>query len=1375
MRTLFLTLITCLFVLPAYGKYSGGTGEPNDPYQIATAEDLMLLGETPEDYDKHFILTADIDLDPNLPRRKVFERGVIAAYPARSFEGVFDGNSHTISHLTIRGMENPEDNENLGLFGNLMALAQVKNIGLLDICVTVSNRSGYTLYIGGLVAQNEGLVVDSYSCGLVSGSHACLTGGLVGVNRGTVTRCSSAASVNSDDQYAGGLVGLNGGVVNHSYSTGTVSGRGYVGGLVGHSLGNIVNCYSSASVSGTSSVGGLVGYNGFVGARSGEGSIANCYSTGSVSGMYYVGGLAGSNSSSIVASYSAGSVSGSEGVGGLVGVGGARASFWDTQTSGQTTSAGGTGKTTAEMQDRNTFMQAGWDFVGQPDGPHDIWAMPEGGGYPVLSWQLANGFGLPEFSGGTGERDDPYEISRPEEMNRIGYNPRLMECHFKLVGDLDLTGIQFYPIGSSDLPYRGVFDGNDHTVSHLTIEGGGLNLGLFGYVAGEAEIKNIGVVDANIAGSSGFSVGALAGSNAGSITNSYSTGSVTGESGVGGLVGSNTGGIVASYSAASVGDAGLWVGGLVGYNLFGSIVASYSTGSVSGDGSVGGLVGLNDKGTVTTSYSTASVRGAAWEVGGLVGYNDSGSIVASYSTGSVSGYGSVGGLAGYNLFGSITNSYSTGSVTAEYGVGGLLGYNVGGSVATSYSSGAVSGTERIGGLVGNIGNNHSGSVNSCFWDIETSGEPMSGGGTGKATAEMQTAATFLEAGWDFVGETENGTEDIWKIGEGVGYPRLSWEKYSGGTGEPNNPYQIATAADLIALGKTPEDYDKHFILTTDIDLDPNLPGCKVFYSAVIAPHLRNTYSLQGTPFSGVFDGRGHKISHLTIKGVVYLGLFGILGSQAEVKDLGMVNVNIFRPSSMTGAGDYVGGLAGHNSGSVRYCYVTGTVSGNMFIGGLVGNNSGSVTQCYSTVVLDGDSVAGGLMGSNNGGNVIYCYSTGAVIGKARLGGLVGANWGAVAQCYSTTVVDGASDIGGLAGASGLTIIYGDTRSFHLETHSSMSCFWDTDTSGQINSAGGTGKSTTEMNDIKTYLDAGWDFIGESGNGTSEIWQMPENGGYPVLAVLNGYAPLRLQGAGTPENPYLISDAFELGNVVHYSPHAHYRLSSSIDLAGISWGGAVIPWFTGTFDGNTHSISHLTIRGGSQIGLFGYLGDGAKVENLGVVDVNIISLDFVVHAGSLAGCNDGTVIQCYSTGTISGAYCVGGLVGSNPGILLDCYSRAMVKGTNNVGGLTGRNCGLSNENGIVMRCYSTGTVSANSYFNGLMGVDGGAVTDSFWDIQTPGQTYSPGGVGKTTAEMQTVSTFLDAGWDFVDEDANGTEDIWWILEGQDYPRLWWEAE
>ena len=96
----------------------------------------------------------------------------------------------------------------------------------------------------------------------------------------------------------------------------------------------------------------------------------------------------------------------------------------------------------------------------------------------------------------------------------------------------------------------------------------------------------------------------------------------------------------------------------------------------------------------------------------------------------------------------------------------------------------------------------------------------------------------------------------------------------------------------------------------------------------------------------------------------------------------------------------------------------------------------------------------------------------------------------------------------------------------------------------------------------------------------------------------------------------------------------------------------------------------------------------------------------------------------------------------------------------------------NITGDVTQCYSTGSVSGAG--GGLVGFNGGVVTGSFWDTQTSGQAASDGGTGKTTAEMQTAKTFLDAGWDFVGETVNGTEDIWWINEGKDYPRLWWEA-
>ena len=748
-------------------KYAGGTGEPNDPYQIATASDLIALGETPEDYDKHFILTADIDLDPNLPGRKVFDKAVIA--PGQyglspggpmlwgiPFVGVFDGNGHTISHLTIEG------EGCLGLFGRLDPGADVKDLGVLDV-----NISGLGECVGGLVGDNCGALANCCSTGTVHGLSS--VGGLVGMNGfvtmdwdlpGSVANCYSGCIVRGGSR-VGGLAGFNCGDVTCCYSTGTVTGDGNeIGGLVGLAFGSesaiITDCYSWGSVSGNEHIGGLVGHNYWC-------TISSCYSTGTVAGNSYVGGLVGE---------------------GVVGEGDANsvvASFWDTETSGQATSAGGRGKSTGEMQTAKTFLDASWDFVGQRDGPHDIWAEPQGGGYPVLCWQLPSGFGLPDFSVGSGQADDPYIISRPDELNSIGHNPRLMRCHFKLADDLDLTGFAFHPIGGNigyrlfpTHSFRGAFDGNGHTISHLTIRSGAFYMGLFGGLGRGAQVKNLGVVDVNITGSALF-VGGLVGENRyGTVTRCYSTGVVGGNRYVGGLVGSNAQGTVTEcYSTGAVSAGAAWgkdyVGGLVGENG-GNVTGCHSAGTVTGRSSVGGLVGSNAKGSVSQCYNTAVVTGSEDYVGGLVGENSS-TVTQCYSTGMVSGDAGVGGLVGENR-GTVTQCYSAGNVTGRSSVGGLVAWNDEGSVSRCYSTGAVSGGRLVGGL---IGWDYNGTVTACRWDIQTSGQATSDGGVGKTTAEMWMVKTFLDAGWDFVGETANGTEDIWWILEGKDYPRLWWQ------------------------------------------------------------------------------------------------------------------------------------------------------------------------------------------------------------------------------------------------------------------------------------------------------------------------------------------------------------------------------------------------------------------------------------------------------------------------------------------------------------------------------------------------------------------------------------------------------------------------
>ena len=378
MKALLVLLAVCLFVIPASAKYSGGTGEPESPYQIATTGDLMLLGESPEDYDKHFIMTADIDLDPNLPGRKVFNRAVIAPdinnvktyFQGTPFTGSFHGNGHTISHLTIAG------GGYLGLFGLLGFRGQVRNLGVVDI-----NIPGLGDYVGGLVGSNSGTITNCYiESGNVSG--VSRVGGLIGSNRtnGKVMLSYSAGLV-SGQQSVGGLVGSNSGTLNCCYSSGAVGGEGSVGGLVGDNYyGNIATSYSTSAVNGDNSVGGLVGINRW-------NSVSNSYSTGAVHGGDNVGGLIGRNWGYMSNCYSTGATRGDDNVGGLVGNNyrDVTCCFWDTQTSDLATSSGGKGLTTAEMQMATTFLDVGWDFVDETaNGTHDIWWILEGQDYPKL-------------------------------------------------------------------------------------------------------------------------------------------------------------------------------------------------------------------------------------------------------------------------------------------------------------------------------------------------------------------------------------------------------------------------------------------------------------------------------------------------------------------------------------------------------------------------------------------------------------------------------------------------------------------------------------------------------------------------------------------------------------------------------------------------------------------------------------------------------------------------------------------------------------------------------------------------------------------------------------------------------------------------------
>jgi hypothetical protein len=319
------------------------------------------------------------------------------------------------------------------------------------------------------------------------------------------------------------------------------------------------------------------------------------------------------------------------------------------------------------------------------------------------------------------------EIRDWHDLNAVRNN---LDGKFLLMNDLDSTtagytelvsptangGRGWQPIGIWPNPFTGSFDGQGFEIRDLFIDREGEdNVGLFSFVNTGATIVSVALMDAD----------------------------VTGE---------------------------LYVGGLVGHNR-GSLSDCYSTGNVTGHTHVGGLVGESG-GIVTNTYSAASVSGS-FEVGGLIGQNH-GTVSKSYSTGRVTGYSYVGGLVGWNHEGAVSNSYSSAKVDGESLVGGLVGHNRA-SVNNCYSTGNVTGLEDIGGMVGR---NYQGTVSNSFWDIETSGQATSAGGTGKNTTGIKDIATFSGVGWNVIavgGPGERNTGYSWNIVDDVTYPFLSWQ------------------------------------------------------------------------------------------------------------------------------------------------------------------------------------------------------------------------------------------------------------------------------------------------------------------------------------------------------------------------------------------------------------------------------------------------------------------------------------------------------------------------------------------------------------------------------------------------------------------------
>ncbi|NVK35373.1 MAG: hypothetical protein HWE23_12880 [Rhodobacteraceae bacterium] len=480
---------------------------------------------------------------------------------------------------------------------------------------------------------------------------------------------------------------------------------------MGYNSGNIRNAYATGAVSGDNFVGGLVG---LLASASGTTEISNAYATGVVTANGTdVGGLAGrkGGSSRITAS------------------------FWDAQTTGQSNGVGTdedaskttlTSLTTTQARDKSNY--SGWDF-------DTVWYQ-NGDMRPILRSEAAKAVG------------GVIAVSNTHQLALIGVN---MSASYALAGNIDASGTDtsgatytaasiwgssgFVRLGQDYYSrFTGTLDGQDHTISNLTINASGARyVGLIGYNSGT--VRGLGIVGGSVSGKG--SVGGLAGYNDGTISNAYSSASVTGtDHDTGGLVGTN--------------------------RLGGTISNSHATGKVTGTSFVGGLVGNNNSSTIKNSYATGDVTGTGYSVGGLAGLSDNGTISIAYATGDVSGNSDIGGFIGHNT-GTITNAYATGTVTGNTDVGGFVGENKSfsinlqksttGAISNVYATGKVTGGDgNTGGFVGNF---DAGTITASYWDTQTTGldngigAGSTTGVTGLTTSQMQDRPTFVDAGWNF--------------------------------------------------------------------------------------------------------------------------------------------------------------------------------------------------------------------------------------------------------------------------------------------------------------------------------------------------------------------------------------------------------------------------------------------------------------------------------------------------------------------------------------------------------------------------------------------------------------------------------------------------
>ncbi len=687
--------------------------------------------------------------------------------------------------------------------------------------------------------------------------------------------------------------------------------------------------------------------------------------------------------------------------------------------------------------------------------------------------------------------------------------------------------------------------------------------------------------------------------------------------------------------------------------------------------------------------------------------------------------------------------------------------------------------------------------------------------------------------------------------------------FAGGDGSPGNPFKISNVTHLQNMSAN---LSAHYILINDIDASNtttwNWNGTIYNGFNPIANDIDSgADGFQGNNFSGSLDGQGYNITGLFINrsSEDYVGLFGRINSSAVIKNVNLVNFSVYGDEEVAGLigyndggtvtncsadgntnvpgiyNDYgynIGGMIGHNTGTVKDCYVYGNVNGTADdTGGLIGYNEGIVINCTSYANATGDIEGGGdkgsLIGFNGGGTVINCTAYGYAFGYYDIGGLIGLNWlGTIINCTSYGNVTGGLQFGGLIGDS-----YGDVtncKAYGNIIPSGIGSEWSV--GGLIGSNDGPVTNCTAYGNTKSNQMVGG-LIGNNGGvvtnctvygnttGTyGDCWAVGGLIGYNDWVVTNCTAFGNVNGTGIfsedvggligwNEDDGMVTDCSAYGNttgnnntggLMGYNEGGGTNCTSygnttgNINVGGLignnseivinctSYGDTTGNWYVGGVTGyNTGTVKNCTAYGNTSSKNSDYIGGLIGYNNGTVTNSSAYgNTTGDVAIGGLIGLNlnTGTVINCTAYGNVIGLSQVGGLFGNNSGTVNKCGSTGNATGTGDyVGGLIG------NNSGTVTNCFSHSNATGDDNVGGLIGNNvGGTVTNCYSIGYVTGNSNIGGLIGSSSGTVtgcfwdnETSGQTTSAGGLGV-QGKNTTEmimEITFTSEGWDFVDVW----